>query len=153
MRGVYEAQISIPSLSAAKTLILIQVPSTIIVEILAARITNASVDTNEQLEAALYHVDSLGSPAGTTITPAKKEPGDQASACTLLGDLSAEPTTYSSTAFHGLEGFSNLAGYRFDPLPEDRPVVAPTKALGLKLITNPATAFKALLSLEWIERG
>lgn len=152
MRGVYTAEIEISSLSAAKTVVLLECPSDSVLEILACSITNMDTDTNEQLEAGLFTVTTKGSPAGTSITPEKHEASDAASAATATGDLSAEPTAYNTKAIDR-QGFSNLAGYRYDPLPEERPTVAPSGLVGLKLLANPSSGFKAACQIVYREIG
>jgi len=152
MRGVYTAEIEIASLSAGKTALHLAVPSDLAIEILAARITNMSVDTNEQLEAGVFDITTNGSPTGTAVTPTKHENGDVASSVTVLGDLTAEPTTYASKGYDR-QGFSNLGGYHYDPIPEERPVKSPGSYLGLRLLSAPATAFKAACEITFREIG
>lgn len=73
MKGVYVAQCKISSLSAAKTLMYITAPAALCVEILGASVTNASNETNEQVEVCLQRISSLGTPTGTSLTPSKTE--------------------------------------------------------------------------------
>ena len=138
MRGVYAAHINISGMTTGKTAILLEAPATACLEILSASLTNATVDSNEQMEVELAAVNTKGSPAGTGISPGPMEPGDQASAGAFLGDLSAEPTSYEDPV--DAQGVSNLAGYHFDPVPEERPVVAPSGLIGLRLLTTIASA-------------
>lgn len=152
MRGVYTAEAVIASLAAAKTVLLLEVPSDMVIEILAAHITNMDTDSNEQLEAGIFPVTTKGSPAGTSVTPQLHEVGDVASTVTALADLSAEPTTYPGVGIDR-QGFSNLAGYRFDPLPEERPIVSPSKLIGLRLLGNPLSGFKASCQITYREIG
>lgn len=152
MRGVYTAEIEISSLSAAKTVLLLEVPSDMVIEILSTSITDMDRDTAEQLEAGLFTVDTKGTPAGTSVTPEKHESGDAASTVTVLGNLTTEPTTYNSKAIDR-QGFNNLAGYRYDPIPEEKPVVSPSGLIGLKLLAAPATAFKAACQIVFREIG
>ena len=152
MRGVYTAEIEIAALSAAKTVVLLEVPADMVIEILSASIANMDRDTAEQLEAGLFYVATKGTPAGTSITPEKHETGDAASTVTALGDLSAEPTTYNTKAADR-QGFNNLAGYRYDPIPEEKPVVSPSGLIGLRLLAAPSTGFKAACQIVYREIG
>lgn len=152
MRGVYEGNILISGLNALKTLLLMEIPSGKCVEILSASITNESNGTNQQLAAGFYKVTTLGTPAGTSVTPAQNEQGDQASALTVLGNLSAEPTTYSSI-FLGLMGFASLAGYQYAPVPEERIIMSPSSNWGLRLVDTAPTAFDASVRVSWREIG
>ena len=63
MRGVYTAEYEIAALSQAKTVLLMEVPSDMVIEILSAAITNMDRDTAEQLEAGLFPVTTKGTPA------------------------------------------------------------------------------------------
>lgn len=152
MRGVYTAEIEIASVSAGKTIILIEAPSTKTIEILSTSITNMDNDVSEQLEAGLFRVTTEGSPSGTSITPTKHEVGDSASGITATGDLSAEPTTYDSTAIDR-QGFNNLGGYFYDPIPEEKPTIPPGGLLGLRLLSAPDTAFKCAAKITFREIG
>lgn len=138
MRGVYTAYIDISAISTNKTLMLIQAPSTAVVEILSAHATNLDVEAGEQLSIGLFRVTTVGSPTGTTVTSEKHEFGDAASTCTIKGDLSAEPTTYATNPIDK-QGQSNLAGYHYDPVPEERPTIPPSGAIGLRLLVAPAS--------------
>ena len=151
MRGVYTAEIE-ASVSAAKTLVHITVPADSVIEILSCSITNSSIDSNEQLEAGLFRVATAGSPSGTSITPQKHENGDAASGVTALGDLTVEPTAYDSLGFDH-NGFSNLGGYRYDPLPEERPIISPSGAVGLRLLAAPGSATNIHAQIVYREIG
>lgn len=152
MRGIYTAGVSITGLGAAKTLLLLQVPSTRAIEILSAAISNGDNETNEQLRAAFQRVSSVGSPAGTSVTPSKHEPGDQASSLTVLGNLTAEPTTYDTASKLAEAGFATLAGWVFQPSVEERIVVGPSGQIGLVLLNGP-TSFNAIARVTWREIG
>lgn len=151
MRGVYSASMSISSLDAAKTLILLQIPSSCVVEILSASVSNKTAETNEQIEVGIYRVGTLGSPAGTSITAVKSEAGDATSGLTILGNLSGEPNAYATIPID-LQGVASLAGYRYDPMPEERPIIAPSAAVGLRLLSSP-DGFDAVAKITWREIG
>lgn len=137
MRGVYTAEIEISALAAAQTVVYVTAPANKVVEILSAHITQSDVDSNEQLEAGLYHITSLGTPTATAITPEKHEPGDQAAGSTAEGDVTASEPTYGAVAIDH-KGFSNVGGYYFDPTPEERPIVPGGSSIGLRLLSAPA---------------
>lgn len=152
MRGVYTAEIEIAALAAAKTVLLLEVPADMSIEPLSAHITNMDTDSNEQLEAGVFIVTTKGAPAGTAVVPEPSEPGDQASSVTVLGDLTTEPDAYNAKG-KDRQGFSNLAGYRYDPLPEERGAVGPTKLIGLRLLNAPSSGFKAACQFVFREIG
>src|SRR5687767_14605226 len=94
MRGVYVAQFEIAALSTAKTILHGSVPTSCVIEILSANVTNLSVNTAEQLRIALQRITTKGSPVGTSVTPSESEGLSAASVVTWLGNLTTEPTTY-----------------------------------------------------------
>jgi hypothetical protein len=151
MRGVYTAYIDISGISSAKTLMLIQSPSTAVVEIIGIHVTNLDVETSEQLSIGLFKVSTLGSPSGTSVTPEKHETGDAAAAATLTGNLSVEPTAYATNPIDK-QGVNNLAGYHYDPIPEERPIVAPSGAMGVRLLVSP-TSFNCSVMVVFREIG
>lgn len=134
MRGVYTAQ-SVVSQTVAKTLVLLQAPATMVFEILSAQISNADNDVNEQFQAALQRVNSLGTPVGTALVPAPTELGSGVSLAVATGNLTTEPTSYAVNTEIGQQGSSLLGSWRFDPLPEERVYVSPSGAWGLQLLT------------------
>lgn len=151
MRGVYTAYIDITGISTNKTLMLIQSPSTAVVEIIGIHVTNLDVETSEQLSIGLFKVSTLGSPSGTSVTPEKHETGDAAAAATLTGNLSVEPTAYATNPIDK-QGVNNLAGYHYDPIPEERPIVAPSGAMGVRLLVSP-TSFNCSVMVVFREIG
>lgn len=153
MKGVYTAKIRISAVTTAKTLIYITTPSNKVIEILSASITNESNETNEQLIATFQTISSLGSPTGTSLTPSKHEPGDQSATVTAVGNVTANEPTYSSNTEIGIEGFSSLGGWYFDPIPEERPIVAPSSSLGLRLLNAPASSVDLVVKVTFREIG
>lgn len=154
MRGVYTASYRITALTAARTLLYLTAPARRVVEILSASVTNESNETNEQLLCTLQSISGypLGAPSGTSVTPSAHEPGDQASTVVAFANISGNEPTYSTNTEIGREGFSSLGGYYFDPLPEERPVVPATGALGLRMINAP-TSFDAVVKVTFREIG
>lgn len=151
MRGVYTASIDISALSANKTVLLIQAASSCVIEIISASITNLDTETSEMLSVGLFHVTTLGSPTGTSVTPEKHEKLDATSVATCTGNLTAEPTLYSSNPVDK-KGVSNLSGYYYDPIPEERPIVPPSGAMGLRILVAPAS-FNCCASIVFREIG
>lgn len=152
MRGVYIAYIDISSISTDKTLMLLQSPSSAVVEILSAHVTNLDLETSEQLSIGLFRVTTLGSPTGTSITPEKSEAGSDAADATVTGNLTGEPTSYATNPIDK-QGANNLSGYHYDPLPEERPTIAPSAALGLRLLVTPSNTFNCSVMVVFREIG
>lgn len=152
MRGVYTATIGISSLSGQKTLMYLTTPSTMVVELLSAAITNKSNNSNEQLEAGFYRITSLGSPTKTDITAVAHESSSPSTAVTVAGNVTASEPTYASNPAHA-EAWSNLIGYHYDPIPESRVTVPPSSSIGLRITETPATAFDAVITITYREIG
>jgi hypothetical protein len=152
MRGVYEATIPISGLAAAATLAYLTAPAGKVVEVLSASVTNRTNETNEQCECTIQRVTTLGTPTAATITPAKLEQGDQAAASTVKGPVTASEPTYTSGVEVGREGFPSLGGWRYQPVPEERLVIAPSDTWGLRLLNSP-TAFDAVVRIVFREIG
>lgn len=139
MRGVYTAEIKISALAAAKTLLLLEAAAGKLIEILSASVVQVGSNlTNQQLECSVTRVTTLGTPAGTSVTPNPEEPGDQASTTTVLGNLTAEPTAYGVNADH--QGATSLGGYQYQPVPEERGLDGSGASLGLRLLNAPTSA-------------
>jgi hypothetical protein len=137
MRAVYTALADI-TISASKTMMYLQAPATAVLEILSVHVTDYNNNTSEQWKIGFGKITTIGSAAGTSVTAIPHEAGDQAAATTTIkSDCSVEPTTF--TAFVDEQGVSNLAGYHYDPIPEERPVVAPSAYWGLKMISVPTS--------------
>lgn len=153
MRGVYEAVVAISGVTAAKTLVYITSPSSKVVEIFSAQVTNASNETNEQMECCLQTVSSLGTPTKTDLTPSKMEAGDQAAGSTVCGNVTASEPTYSSNTQIGREGQPSLGGWRFQPTPEERPVIAPSATMGLRLLSSSLSSVDLVATIRFREIG
>lgn len=153
MRGVYTATVKISGLAAAKTLMYITAPAAMVVEILSASIDNEGTNvTNQQLEATLQKVSSLGTPTGTTLTPGKHEDGDQASQSTVVGNVTASEPTYAANTDKDHQGYPSLAGYKHAPIPEERMYISPSSTYGLRMLSTP-TAFDCQVKITYREIG
>ncbi len=154
MRGVYEASAKISALSAAKTLLYLTAPANKVVEILSVAVTNCTNETNEQLECKLTRITTLGTPTATTLTPTPQEAGDQAAGSTVKANCSSEPTTYATGSDFGAEGWATIGGYRYQPVPEERPLVGGGASIGLQLVAAPALgSFDADVRIVFREIG
>ncbi len=158
MRGVYTAEIEIAALlpAAGDGLLTLECPGDMVLEILSASVTNMDTDVAEQIACGLFDITDETSLAGTAIVPRKHEQGDVASSVTALGagnaGMAGEPDVWASKAYDR-QGANNLAGYRYDPIPEERPIVSPGKFIGLRMLTVPAAAFKAAVQIVYREIG
>lgn len=151
MRGVYTAEIKLSAWASAKPVILIQAPALKAVEIISAQIGGAGSNvTNQQLEASLARVTTLGSPVGTAITPNPEEVGDQASGSTVTGGLTTDVTTKGVSLDH--QGFPSLGGYQYAPVPEERALIPPAGSAVLYLPVAP-TAYDAVVQVKYREIG
>lgn len=152
MRGPYTVSHKISSLAAAKTLLYLTAPAGKLVKILSASVTNASNETNEQLEAGFQRITTLGTPTATAKTPAPNDPGDPAAGSTVKADVTASEPTYTADTEFGREGFSSLAGWFFKADDQEPLIVAAGASIGLRMLSTPA-AFDAVLKLVFVETG
>lgn len=152
MRGVYSANGKISGVTAAKTLLYITAPTNNPVRILSAYVTNASNETNEQLEVVWQAIGTLGTPTATTITPSPHNSGDQAASATVKYNVTASEPTYSSNTTVGYMGFASLNGYAFQPTPDEAPVIKGGATWGLRLLTSP-TSLDLVVNVTFEEVG
>lgn len=152
MRGVYTVGGSISGLAAAKTVLYLTNAADMALELLAAWIENATNETNEQCEAVIQRITTIGTPTATAATPQKHELGDMASSVTCGLNVTASEPTYTSGAEYGRRGFPSLGGYRWEPTPEERVYVSPSESIGLRLLNSP-TAFDAKVGFTFREIG
>jgi hypothetical protein len=140
MRGVYSANFKTATqVSTASTLMYLTAPSTAILEILEVHVTDADNNTAAQISLELIRLALGNSPGMTAVTPNPEEAGDQAytaSSCYGYVNGQTEPTTYGVVVDQ--QSVLNLSGYHFTPLPEDRPTVAPSASIAVKLLAAPA---------------
>jgi hypothetical protein len=143
MRGVYTAVYKITALNAARTLMYLTTPAGLVAEILSASVTDENLATNFQMQVAITRITALGTPTDTGVTPVAHEAGDQASTCTVRGEVTA--------VFQ--EGAAAVAGWRFAPLSEhERIYVPPSSSIGIRMITTPSS-FNADVTLTYREIG
>mgnify|MGYP003335255287 CR=1 FL=1 len=155
MRGVYTATIDIANLEINKTLIYFETPSSMCVEILGAYVTNRSLATNQQFEIAIMtNIIPQTTPTGTTIVPVPTESySGTTNLLNVLGDITANEPDYSSAYTLHKEGSSAIIGFNYDPIPECRHIVGPSKMCGIILTADMATAFDATIEIIYREIG
>jgi len=158
MRGVYTAAYQITGVTTSKTLMYLTAPSTAVVEILSAKVTDANVTTAEQLDIGIAKIATLGTPTATTLTPKPIEAGSSSAGSTVKGNVTASEPTYevdgsSIALFIDHQGASNMAGYYYDPLPEERPIVSPSASIGIKLLAVPSNSYTLNVVLTFREIG
>ena len=143
MRG-YTVSAKIASFTAAKTLLYVANPTDTVLVVMSASVSAPDDDVNEQVDCCLQRVTVIGSPAGTTVTPAKHSKGDAASGVTCLASLTTEPTTYNSVEQIGRFGGSSVGGWVWQATNiHEWMEISPSEAFGLRILTNLNTG-KAL---------
>jgi hypothetical protein len=152
MRGVYAAEAHISSLSSAKTLMMLTAPSDMCFELLSCSVTVTNSPTAAEIDMEVVRVTTIGSPTGTSVTPEKFEEGDVAATVTCLANLTAEPTAISGVDLDH-QGVPNNVGYFWTPLPEERPVISPSKALALRVVNAPSPAIDVAIVMRFREIG
>lgn len=160
MRGVYFATIECTGLVVStyatlgsgdqKTLMLIEVPSTIAVEVMDAWVQEVD-STYQQITCALWRVETLGDDvAGTAITPSSMEVHDASSLCTVYGALTGEPETYNIVVDQ--QAAPSNSGYLFAPPAAEHVYVPPSAYLGLVAVYVP-TSGNFQVAMRWREIG
>lgn len=152
MRGVYTASYKINGLNTARTLMYCTAAATHVVELVSVRLGNASEELNTQIECCLQKVNALGTPTATTVTPAKDEAGDQAAVAVVKANVTASEPTYVANTEVGYDGEASLAGYLYEPLAGERPIIAPGATWGFRLLSTPP-AFDAIVRIRFREIG
>lgn len=146
MQGTYTAIFEAAAHTNAITLLELQAPSTGMIELLRASISQSDVTTDDNAEALLLRYD-IGI-TGTSASKIKHSANSQAAAATAKHTATGEGSTNIENIV--LEGFSVLAGWTWLPTPEERIWVPPSAFIGLKL--NVAiTAANLIASLTWRE--
>jgi hypothetical protein len=138
------------TIAANATLVIIHTASALTsrasrIEILGARCSQAGTATAQMLGIELA-VKASAFGTYTSTAPVSLELGGTASgiaggtagaAATAGTDASAEGGGTVTVLFS--EGFNNLAGWLYVPVPEERPNLGPDQAIILKLIGTPTT--------------
>jgi hypothetical protein len=151
MRGVYTASIKITALAASRTLLYVTAPATKAVEVLSAEVTNATIESNEQLECTWQRVTTLGTPTATTLVCAKHE-DDMTAGSTVKGNVTASEPTYTADTELFRKGFPSVSGYEIGGIPEERFSILPSATAGLRMLSTP-TAFDCIARVTFREIG
>lgn len=155
---IYTTEVEIAALnpSTGDALLIVEVPSDMIVQIISASIFNLDNDTHEMLHAGFFLVNAKGSLAGAS-TPAVRQHdnGDAASTVTTYGAGNTGMTTEPDSWYDPFDeqGFSNSAGYIYEPAFDSRPILSPSQLAGLRLMTVPSGAFQAKVLITFAEIG
>lgn len=152
---IYTASLLISALAAARTLLYITVPTNRLVTLINSSVTNATNETNEQIRCTWQNISTLGTPTGTTLTPARHDLGDPVAGSTVVGNVTAGEPTYAANTEIGHEGAPSLSGWVFPsvPLPRDAlPRFAGASNWGLRILAAP-TAFDAVVRVTFGEEG
>lgn len=147
MRGVYTVQANINGVTGQKTLMSIAAASGVVVELQHATITNANNETNQQIEAYLRRASADGTGTGATARP--HEANDQAATSTIKSAHTVNATL--TDGIFGHQGFATLAGYFWQPTPEERVYIKPNEAIALHIPTSGVTSFDAVATLTFRE--
>ena len=155
MRGVYTSDYDCSGVVVGpKTLLMLQAPSNGVLEVLRASITNLTNGTAEQWNGGLYRINSMAS-AGTFQGNAnlqKHELLDPSTVAVSSGYILSGEPTYSPYPIDR-QGFNNLGGYSYDPIPEERPVIKPGDYVGLRLTNATITSGHINAEITYREIG
>ena len=107
-------------------------------------------DAQSEMLNLLYHRGSTSGSLGTTVTPAPLNLGDAA----FGGTCEANNTTQSTEGtILRAENFNVLAGYLWQPTPEERIVISPSGRLIIELQTTPADSLTMSGTIVFEEIG
>lgn len=132
---VYTALMTGASISAAKDIMRLSASSGQILLIHQVDVTQATSETDEQIEVILQRASTDGTGTTTTIVPHQE--GDPTFGGTCVHNLTADTT--AGAVLHR-EGFNIKAGFFWLPPPELRIVVAPSGRFVVRLPTAPSAA-------------
>lgn len=137
MSRMYSAVFEEVAVTAAQDLFEIVAPSDAIVWIHSVSITQSSDagDAQSEMLNLLYHRGSTSGSGGSAVTPTPLNVGDSA-----FGGTAEANNTSQSTEGTKLraECFNVLAGYIWQPTPEERICLSPSGRLIIELQTTPA---------------
>ena len=140
MQGVYTFQYQITGVNSARTLLYLAPSATQTMEILSAKVTQTNITASEQLECMISRITSIGGPTSTTIAATLTEGTTAAFGGTAKANVTASEPTYGSVQLDQ-NGWPNVGGYFYDPLPEERVTIAPGAYVGLKLLSSPVNTY------------
>ena len=151
MRGVYTADFTASGIATGpRTLLMLQAPSNGVLEILRASLTNQTNPVSEQLQVGLYRVTAIGAPVFSGVANnMKHENLDATTTASASGCILSGESTFNANPIDR-QGVNNLAGYSYDPLPEERPIIPPGNYVGLRIM-NPSVT-NTILTAEIIYR-
>ena len=152
MRGVYTGTVIHSALAAAKDLYVLTAPSSKVLEVLRAWITNSSNETNEQLVGVLIRASAAGTGAATSIVKKPHEVGDKASDSTLEHTYATTQPTLEADPL-AREGITSLSGVEFIRAPEERIYVQPSGIFVIRITTTTFTALDVTAGITWREIG
>lgn len=146
---VYTVSLDGVSVSAAKSLIRLSAPSSMVLVILRAWLEQQAVETSEQLEVLLQRASTNGT--GSASVPEKHEVGDPVATATAVDNLTVEPTLTAKPLVR--DSFNVLNGWVYVPVPEERIWIPPSGRLVLKLNNAPAAALTMTAGITFGEVG
>lgn len=153
MQGVYKLTATVAAVTTGKTLAYIET-GTKPIEIYSARVTCQDEDTSEQIFIELNRIATLGTPTATTEVPKPTEEGSAAYGGVCKVNVTASEPTYDDiTDAIAAGGANKLAGWEFLPLPEERPIVAGSDDVGIRVVDTIANSSDLTVELTFREIG
>lgn len=141
------------ALAAARDLIEIAASSAIVVRLLSVYVSQDSDDAtseSEMLPIIVQRASASGS-GGSTLTPEKMEPRLASAASTVEGG-NTSAATLSGAALHR-DSFNVLSGYQWVPAEHERPTVAPSGIIVVRLDAAPSDALDLKVTVFFEEEG
>lgn len=144
----YSVQVNAQAVTAAKDLVRISAPSTMVLCVLRAWVSQSGGVTSEQNRVLLQRASDAQT--GTSETPQAIEVGDPAATFTAQ-TLTTDHTLTGDPIID--EGFNWVSGYLWVPAPEDRIWVPPSGRLVLRLASAPSASKTVSAGMTVVEVG
>jgi hypothetical protein len=151
MPRAYSVVMTPTSISAARTLVELSAPSTMLLAVTRVVLGQTASETSEQNRFIIQRVSGTAA-TGTTRTPEEKEPGGPAATATAKVNCTAEPGTFDGQPAY-TEPFNWLNGVVYVPLEIDRIWVPPSGRLAIKVADAPSAALTMECLVDFLELG
>jgi hypothetical protein len=136
--------------TTAKNLLVLTAPAGVALQILGAKISNASNETNEQMDGAIYAVGTAGVGTPTSVTAVNTCIGSSATASATLVHTygTTEPVLAAAPVWY--DAGASLSGLEYVPRMTESIKVMPGSAIVLCTVTT-ITSANLLAQITWRE--
>lgn len=137
---IYEVQDDIASVTSAAALLAVTLPADLVVEIIAAKITDVDNDVTEQFACSVRQATGTAA-GGASVTPAPFVTGDTAASVTCLSASGAAITGLTITGREfGRYAAPLLVGWHWNPIDGDGSVFSPSAIIVVQTVAAITTS-------------